>query len=178
MNMEARDLFEGTPAGPTADIRRPTSDVRRPAGPLPTRLRASARPDMIRVAPDVHAWIPADKTSEPPNFCLCRWTKRSDGAYHPVPFATRLVRVTGELMACLGFTDGTRRRRYETLMRLYRAGFVELVHASPGTWMLDLDSWYRHLAVCAENPDMWEEDSEDLKTYLQSNALGGWRRRE
>ncbi len=149
-----------------------------PRKPVADRLRDLSRPDMVRIAPDRHAWVPADATRGAPQFVLCRWTRCDEGAYRPVPVAGRMVRVTAELMACVGFTDGSRRKRYETLMRLGRAGFIDLVHASPGVWMLDLDSWFRHLAECAEDPDKWSENSDDLETYLHANALGGWKAKQ
>lgn len=146
-------------------------------GALGKRMRELSRPDMVRVAPDRQAWIPAEHVNEPPEFCLCRWTRTSQGNFAPIPVAGRWVRLTEALAASLGFTDGKRRRRYETLMRLGRAGFIDLLHLSPGCWMLDLDSWFRHLAECAENPEMWEEGSEERQTYLHLNGLGGWKRK-
>ena len=154
----------------------PTPYRRRAPDELGKRMRELARPDMVRVAPDRHAWVPAAHVKEPPGFVLCRWSRTAQGNYAPIPVAGRWVRLTEELVASLGFTDGRRRRRYETLMRLGRAGFVDLVHLSPGCWMLDLDSWFRHLAECADNAEMWEDGSEDRETYLHLNGLGGWKR--
>jgi len=172
--LEQLDLFNG-PA--VARLRMPAAESPRSGRePAADRLRALAKPDMVRIAPGTHAWVPADATRGAPQFVLCRWTKCDEGAYRPIPVASRLARVTAELMACLGFTDGSKRKRYETLMRLGRAGFIDLVHASPGVWMLDLDSWFRHLAECAEDPEKWDEGGEDLETYLHANALGGWKR--
>ena len=39
-------------------------------------------------------------------------------------------------------------------------------------WQSDMDSWHRHLLRCMENPEMWEEGSEDLETYRFWNGLG------
>ena len=51
-----------------------------------------------------------------------------------------------------------------------------MVRVAPNTILLDLDSWYRHLADCMDNPDRWNEGGEDRETYLQANGLGGWKR--
>lgn len=163
------DLF-GAPPEP---YRRPRAD-----SALAQRMRDMAKPDMIRAAPDRQAWIPKEKMRDPPKFCLCRWSANRDGTFAPIPVSGRLVRLTSELIESLGFQDKRRRRRWETLMRLGRAGYIEVVHTSPGCWMLDLDSWYRHLADCADNPEMWEEGGEDRKNYLHVNGLGGWRGKE
>ena len=72
--------------------------------------------------------------------------------------------------------DGNERCRYDTILRLGRAGFVDVVRVAPNTILLDLDSWYRHLADCMDNPDRWNEGGEDRETYLQANGLGGWKR--
>ena len=66
--------------------------------------------------------------------------------------------------------------RYDTILRLGRAGFVDTVRVAPHVWMLDLDSWFRHLADCMDRPEMWDEGSGDLRRYLLANGLGGWKR--
>ena len=147
----------------------------KPAGDMAKRLRELSKPDMVRVAPGLHAWVPRANLKEPPRFCLCRWDQGKDGTYRPIPVSGRLVRMTSELVESLGFQDRRRRRRWETLIRLGRAGYIETIHTSPGCWMLDLDSWYRHLAECAENPEMWEEGGDDRRNYLHLNGLGGWK---
>ena len=53
---------------------------------------------------------------------------------------------------------------------------MDVVRVAPNTILLDLDSWYRHLADCMDNPDRWNEGGEDRETYLQANGLGGWKR--
>lgn len=131
---------------------------------------------MVRVAPDHHGWIP--KADTVPEMVLCRWVKQRNGEYVPIPTGGRWVRVCAKLCALLGFRDGETTRRHQTLFRLFRAGFVDMTQISPGVWLLDLDSWFRHIATCLDNPEMWEPDSEDRKTYLQKNGLGGWKRTE
>ena len=107
---------------------------------------------------------------------MCTWSKQREGDFKPVPVAGRLVRVCPELLALLGFNTGRRASRYETLYRLANAGYIEMVRISPGCWLIDLDSWYRHLSACMNDPYMWDEDAEDRNNYLRINALGGWRR--
>lgn len=154
----------------------PEPCVRRSPGDLGKRMRDLAKPDMVRVAPDRHAWVPAGNVPEPPGYVFCRWCKTAQGNYAPIPVAGRWVRLSEDLVAGMGFIDGRKRRRYETLKRLGRAGFIDIVHLSPGCWMLDLDSWFRHLAECADNAEMWDEGSEDRESYLHANGLGGWKR--
>ena len=150
---------------------------------LPRRLaeaRGAARPadrcGMVRVAPGVHAWVPRDAAAPPDGYALCRWSRREDGTFAPVPVPGRWVRLNTESASTLGFGDGTERSRYDTVLRLGRAGFIETVQVSPGVWLLDLDSWFRHLADCMDAPDRWDEGSPDREEYLRANGLGGWKR--
>ena len=129
---------------------------------------------MVRVAPDKHCWVPKPGAAVP-MYAVCRWVKKPEG-YTLTPVGGRWVRMSAKLCAELGFRDMSRDRKHETMMRLHRAGFIDMVQPSPGVWLLDIDSWFRHLKACAENPEMWEEDSEDRKTYLEKNALGGWKK--
>ena len=146
--------------------------------PAARTLPREPEPDMVRVAPGRHAWVSKDAATPPDGYALCRWAKQEDGTFAPIPVAGRYVRLTSQVAATLGFIgDGTSdKNRYDTILRLGRAGFVDLVRVAPNTILLDLDSWYRHLADCMDNPEMWDEDSEDLKTYLKVNGLGGWKR--
>ena len=109
----------------------------------------------------------------PPKYVLCTWAKQQEGVHVPIPVAGRLVRVCPDLLALLGFNTGRRSSRYETLYRLANAGFIEMVRISPGCWLLDLDSWYRHLSACMTDPFMWDEEAADRQRYLEVNALGG-----
>ncbi len=135
-------------------------------------------PTMVRVAPGRHAWVPRDAATPPDGYALCRWAKQEDGTFAPVPVAGRYVRLNSQVAATLGFIgDGTSdKNRYDTILRLGRAGFIDLVRVATNTILLDLDSWYRHLSDCMDNPEMWDEGSEDLETYLKANDLGGWKR--
>lgn len=149
--------------------------------PPPISLSDATKPEMVRAAPGVHAWVPRDAATPPPEYCLCRWSKQADGSFAPVPVAGRYVRLGAKLAGLLGFPagdDDDKRRycRYDTILRLGRAGFVDVIKISPGVYLLDLDSWYHHLVECIDNPDRWAEGSEDYETYLKANDLGGWKR--
>lgn len=136
----------------------------------------ATKPDMVRVSPGRHGWVIASKEMRVPEFVLCRWVKQGDDTHAPVPVAGRLVKVSPDLLALLGFNTGRRSSRYETLYRLANAGFIEMVRISPGCWLIDLDSWYRHLGACMDTPEMWDDGAEDRDHYLHVNALGGWKR--
>lgn len=147
---------------------------------VPPPLSVEPDPDMVRVAPGRHAWVPKRAATPPPEYVVCRWSKQADGTWAPVPVAGRYVRLDSSTATLLGFparagSDARERCRYDTILRLGRAGFVDLVRVAPNTILLDLDSWYRHLADCMDDPDRWEDGRDDRKTYLKANGLGGWR---
>ncbi len=162
-------------------------------------VREALRPDMVRVAPGRHAWVPAPHMAgRVPGCVLCRWeripeevgvtspssspsssppaptsTQNSNSpGWRPVPIGGRFSRVRSELVSLLGFNTGADAQKYETLLRLARAGFIDMVKVSPGCWLLDVDSWHRHLLRCMENPEMWDEGSPDLEEYRFKNGLG------
>lgn len=139
-------------------------------------LKDKTAPVMVRISPDKYGWIPREG-HEPDRFAFGRWVPASDGTFALIPVAGKYVRLTEELAAHLGFRDIDRNRKFTTLFRLAAAGYVDLVHISPGCHLLDLESWFRHLASCMENPDMWAEGSEDRANYLKRNGLGGWKRK-
>lgn len=143
------------------------------------RFRELSKPDMLRITPSTSnapaVYVPKPGTRVP-DLVLARWSELSDGRYHLVPVAGRWARLSTELCTILGFRDMNRNRKYETMMRLGRAGYIEIVKVSPGCWMLDLDTWWRHIADCMESPEMWDEGSEERANYLQKNGLGGWKK--
>lgn len=148
--------------------------IRKTSEEASAMFREMARPDMVRVAPDKNAYVPKPG-AQVPSVALGKWARQADGTYSLVPVAGRLVRLTQDLCAALGLRDMNRNRKYETMMRLGRAGHIELIKISPGCWLLDLDSWWRHLAECMEKPEMWEEGSDERENYLHVNGLGGWK---
>lgn len=170
--MIQKDLFGGPEV-----VFTPTS--RKTAEEAAAKFRELAKPDMIKVTPStVNA--PAVYVPKPggrvPDLVLAKWVNNGEGKYHLVPVGGRMARLSKELCAELGFRDMNHNRKYETMMRLHRAGYVELVKISPCCWMIDLDSWWRHLADCMDNPEMWDEGSEERDNYLKANGLGGWKK--
>jgi len=142
------------------------------ARPLPAACQG--RPEMVRVAPGKHGWLPAESChpEQVPQYCLSRWARQPDGSYAPIPFPYRMVRLTPETTAQLGFVSGNRKVRYDTILRLGRAGFVELIRVSPNCWLIDLDSWFAHLGACMDDPDYWDEGGPAREQYNLANGLG------
>ena len=112
-----------------------------------------------------------------PDMVMCRWAK-TEGGWSPVPIAGRWVRLTAAVAAQMGFRDADRSRRYDTLLRLWRAGFIDVAHVSPGVYMIDMDSWHRHLAEVTEDDGYWEVGRGNRERYYKANGLGGWKRQE
>lgn len=133
-----------------------------PALPEPTGGKAR----MVRVAPGVHGWVPEDAETKVAEYVLCRWSRQGDGRYAPVPVGGTFAKLTPSLCEALGFAGGL-----DTIKRLAIAGFVDASQVSPGVTLLDLDSWARHLAECMDDPEKWQDGSEDLRTYLWRNGL-------
>lgn len=162
-----------------ADFFSPVEEVVRPrsgsAMESAERLKGLSRPEMVRVAPEKYAWIPAEHCEKVPEYCLARWVKSaSDGLYRLIPVSGIWVRMNSKVADLLGW-KGESRNRYDTMKRLGNAGFIEFVHAAPGVHFLELRSWFRHLADCQENPDMWDKEGDDLRVYQEANGLGGWK---
>ena len=65
----------------------------------------------------------------------------------------RWAKIDQRLAALLGVSS-------DTIRRLAAAGFVEIRQPSPELYLLDLDSWQRHLDDTdpAEDPDFWAPD--------------------
>lgn len=152
-----------------------------PSEAVPPPVAVEPEQEMVRVAPGRHAWVPKCAAKPPNKYVMCRWSQQSDGTFAPVPVAGRYIRLDSKTATLLGFPmregdGGLERCRYDTILRLGRAGFVDLVRVAPNTILLDLDSWYRHLADCMDDPERWDEGREDRETYLKKNDLGGWKR--
>lgn len=113
-------------------------------------MAAATAARMVQVAPG--RYVPT-KEGDAPDFTFARWSKKANGEYELLPEATRLVRLTGELIRQLGFAG-----RADTLFRLGRAGFIEVVKVSPQAAMINLDSWFNHVRRCAEDPEFWETE--------------------
>ena len=128
--------------------------------------------DMVRIAPGALGWMPRGAARQSvPRHCLCRWTMQSGGAFVPIPFPYRYVRLTAEVARLLGFGIPGRRAksRLDTLRRLSNAGFISMVKVAPGTYLLDLDSWFAHIAACMDDEDFWAPECEAARRYRQAN---------
>ncbi len=137
---------------------------------LEERFHEATRPPMVRIAPGIFA--PVIDGGRAPKFTLAKYVDQHDGTYRLVPVLSQLVRVSNELLHLLGLSDSTSKKgSYNTLIRLANAGFVTMVKVSPKCYMLDLDSWARHISKCAKNPDRFEPGSPDREVYLFRNGL-------
>jgi len=144
----------------------PQSQIANPKSAIQQRLRAATRPAFIQVAPGkfVPASPPGDGASAvEDNITLARWKPNGDGTYSPLPYSEPMVRVDSKLIKLLGF-----RGNWQTLARLGRAGFIEMVRLAPATTLLNLNSYFNHLARCAEDPEFWDEGKGNLKEYRKS----------
>jgi len=134
------------------------------------KYKEMAKGEMVRVGPEEHAWVPRE-SCKPSKYIVCRWVSGRDGKFRPVPVGGRFVRLCPEVAAELGFRHMDRRVRYETIMRLWRADLIEMVKIAPQCYLLDIDSWYRYLAECAEDPEMWDKGTEVRADYRYKNGL-------
>jgi hypothetical protein len=150
---------------PLPTINRPS--IQRPKMPthpqntIAKRMDSRTRPAMIMAAPG--KYVPAG--TEVPEMTLCRWERCGDG-YAPVPVLERWVRLDSDLIRLLGF-NSCHRSRSDTMLRLSRAGFIEIILVAPKCHLINLDSWFNHLRRCAEDPFFWE-DAERIAEYRRS----------
>lgn len=145
-----------------------------PAGDLQRDVAAAARPDMVRVAPDVWIWQPRDPATRVPQYGLLKWAP-VPGGYRPVPLASRFAVIDAALLAFLGFRRANGSVSDATLRRLAAAEEITIVHIAPRVRLLDLDSWYRFLDDCLGDPEKWADDSTSTRNYVFKNNLGAKR---
>lgn len=129
------------------------------AAPLNERLQKATKENMVEVAPGRYA--PADPQIPVAEYTVARWHKNGDGTWRAVPFKEPFLRLDQRLATLLGFNS----RGWNTIRRLGRAGYVEIIQIAPGTSLINLDSWFNHLRRCAENPEIWDRGGKDLKAY-------------
>jgi hypothetical protein len=130
---------------------------------LPKRLKRATQPEMVEVGPGVYA--PRNPDRKVADTTLARW-EQTDRGWRAIPICERLVRLDPKLAALMGF-DG---RNYNTLRRLGRAGFIEIIVIAPHTTLINLDSWFNHLRRCAENPEYWEKGGPAYRAYQEALA--------
>lgn len=130
--------------------------------PIGARLRDATKPSLIEVAPDRYAPVFPDIPLA--DYVLTRPTLQPDGTHRLVPIREAFVRLDPKLAALLGFPG----RAYNTIRRLGKAGFIELIVIAPHTTILNLDSWYNHLRRCAEDPEFWAPEGKACRAYKEA----------
>ena len=128
-------------------------------------LRSKVGTQMIRVSPG--EYVPICPTDQAPAAVLAIWERTASGTYRAVPMPDRMLRLTATLASVLGFQGS-----YDTLYRLGRAGFIEMIKVAPHTTLLNVDSYYRHLRKCAEDPWYWEDETR-LGEYTRAIRMYG-----
>jgi hypothetical protein len=117
-----------------------------------------------------NTYLVAQPPGMPPMTGRHAWRRREDGAYEPVL----------ELRSALIPLSEWNPKRYgcskQTIYRLVIGGFVRGDMPGPGTLVIDLDSFYRHLDAVRNEPLFWNE--ERLAQYaaarlLHNKGLGG-----
>lgn len=115
--------------------------------------------NLIEVAPSLYRPVnPADV----PDVILARLESAGNGAYRLVPAGEAWARLDSTTVQALGFAG-----RWDTIMRLGLAGFIEVVKPAPGTTLLNLASWWGHLRRVSEDPWFWENDSR-MEAYREA----------
>ena len=130
----------------------PATDHARPVNP-------AAR--MVEVSPGRYILAPAGR--QVPDVVMCRATPNDDGTWRLCPECVTWARMDSDLLRALGLAS-----QWQTLYRLARAGFVEMVRVAPHTYLLNLDSWFNHLTRCAEDPEFWAEDGRNRIEYRRA----------
>jgi hypothetical protein len=134
-------LFDERPESVPTDP--PTKDQ------LRERLRKLQGNSLVQVAPGLYRSV---TDVLPSDVILARLVDRGSDIKEVVPVSEKWARMSEKLQRQLGFT-----RHAETLFRLGRAGFIEIVQVAPNTHMLNLCSLYGHLARVAEAGDeFWD----------------------
>lgn len=124
------------------------------------RLRTNQKQSLVQVAPGM--WRPIGALA-PPDLVLARFQERGNGVYELVPACEQWVRLCPKVARLLGFAG-----KFETLRRLGRAGFIEIIYPAPSTAMLNLASWWGHLARVAEDVDgFWNAQTKQGAAHLK-----------
>lgn len=115
------------------------------------RLRAAQKQHLFEVAPGLFRSL---GDIPPPDLIVARLTDLGDGTYKLSPAYEQWVRLCPGLARTLGFP-----RHYNTLYRLGRAGFVEIAYIAPNTPLLNLCSYWGHLANVLEDSSFWDQST-------------------
>ena len=127
--------------------------------PTVAKYRRRAKPAMVKISPGLYA--PADPHVDVPETGVGMFFPDGKGRYEFSPVQERMVKMTEDLLERLGMKN-----RKQTMLRLSRAGFIEIVKPGPGIHLLNLDSWFNHLARVAEDPEeFWDRAGANFKHY-------------
>lgn len=145
-------LFGGEePFHPAPKIEHDVSPSEMPAGKL------------VQVAPN--KW--AMRGGPDPEYIIAEVFRHPDGTLGFRPSGDgRCVKLSPRIGELLGFSG-----QLHTIRRLARAGFIRLPQPSPCVYLLDLDSWFRHVENTESDPDFWDSDGPNLRRYLMANGL-------
>lgn len=127
------------------------------------------KPLLREVAPG--RYVPTDAAiKDLPEVLLCKLVPTGDGEYRLDPFREDWLRMDADSLRQIGM-----HRQIDTLNRLAKAGFIEIVQVAPKTSLLNLTSWYGHLRrvaeVQADGERFWEEGRGNIELYRET---GGW----
>ena len=128
------------------------------------RLRELQKMSLVQVAPGV--WRHTGNGT-PAEMIICRVVPNQDGTVRLVPAYEQWMRLCSANVRLLGMEG-----QWHTLMRLGRGGFIEISNPAPRYHMLNLTTWWGHLARVAEDPDYWDASTPKgrarLKTYKEN----------
>jgi hypothetical protein len=83
-----------------------------------------------------------------------------DRAKHPSIQRGRWMHLDDAGYRAIGVTVKQR----NSLERLYEAGMIRMSKVSPRIVLLDLDSWEKHVQLCADDPWYWDAEK-NLNAY-------------
>jgi hypothetical protein len=104
---------------------------------------------LIEIAPGEKC-VPLPK-EEIPEIAIARMQPVGDGTYRP-------VLITHEPLIPVSLAAKLLHVPYYIPRRLARAGFIEIIEATPGRHVLNLASWFKHLEAVRADPDFWSRE--------------------
>lgn len=118
---------------------------------------------LVQVAPG--RW--AMRGGPDPEYILAEVFRHADGTLGFRPSGEgRYVKLSARLGEMLGFPG-----QLHTIRRLARAGFIRMPQPSPSVYLLDLDSWFAHMAATEDDPEFWAPEGKNLRRYRMANGL-------
>lgn len=127
------------------------------------KIKADREPLYLQVAPGRYRRVAVHA----PEYAVGTFVPAGNDEFAFKPVLERMVRLDQRVLNAIGM--GNQRN---TLMRLGRAGFVEIVPAAPRLWLLNLDSWYNHVRrVAEEGESFW--NNKRTRAYVTAIREGG-----